>query len=252
MKVEPYFEDDDVSLFLGNAFELTPLLARERQIDLIVTDPPYGATSLVWDRWQSEWPALMASVCRSMWCFGTMKMFIERANEFTAWTIAQDVVWEKHNGSSFAADRFRRVHENAVHFYQGPWSEIYHETVYEAGATGSTVRSKRRPTHTGNIERTAYQSLDGGDRLMRSVFHVASMHGRALHPTQKPLGILEPLIAYGCPPNGVVYDPFCGSGSTLEAARRIGRRAIGVEVDERTIAIAAQRLAQRRLHLSPA
>lgn len=144
MKVEPYFEDDDVSLFLGNAFELTPLLARERQIDLIVTDPPYGATSLVWDRWQSEWPALMASVCRSMWCFGTMKMFIERANEFTAWTIAQDVVWEKHNGSSFAADRFRRVHENAVHFYQGPWSEIYHETVYEAGATGSTVRSKRR------------------------------------------------------------------------------------------------------------
>lgn len=85
---------------------------------------------------------------------------------------------------------------------------------------------------------------DGGPRLMRSVLQVRSEHGRAVHPTQKPLGILRPLIQYSCSIDGTMLDPFAGSGSTLLAARELGRRAIGIEAREDYCEAAVKRLAQ--------
>lgn len=64
------------------------------------------------------------------------------------------------------------------------------------------------------------------------VIRAQSMHHRATHPTQKPLAILAPLLEYGCPPAGLVLDPFAGSGSTAAAAIRTGRRAVLVESRE--------------------
>lgn len=78
---------------------------------------------------------------------------------------------------------------------------------------------------------------------MRSVMHVRSMHGTAVHPCHKPAGIITPLIEYGCPPGGMVLDLFAGSGSTLAAARAAGRRAIGIEADEQYCRAAAAFLA---------
>jgi site-specific DNA-methyltransferase (adenine-specific) len=220
------------------------------QADLVVADPPYGETSLAWDRWPDGWPALAATTASSMWCFGSMRMFLERRDEFADWRLSQDVVWEKHNGSSFQNDRFKRVHEHALHWYRGDWRNQHHQVQTTPDATARAVRRKHRPTHTGNIGTGAYLSEDGGPRLMRSVLQVRSMHGRALHPTEKPLGILTPLIAYACPPGGLVLDPFAGSGSTLDAARQSGRRAVGIEADERYCEVAARRLDQLTLEAS--
>jgi site-specific DNA-methyltransferase (adenine-specific) len=161
-------------------------------------------------------------------------------------------VWRKHNGSGFHADRFKRIHEHVVHWYRGPWADLYIAPVYTQGAVAKQVRRKTRPTHTGGIETAAYRSEDGGPRLQRSVIDVRSCHGHAVHPTQKPLGIIVPLLAYSVPLGGTVLDPFAGSGSTLRAAKDGGWKALGVEADERYCEIAARRLAQGALDFGTA
>lgn len=67
------------------------------------------------------------------------------------------------------------------------------------------------------------------------------------HPTVKPLALMRYLIKLITPPNGVILDPFMGSGSTLVAARQLGFRAIGIEIDEKYCEIAVKRCGQARL-----
>jgi site-specific DNA-methyltransferase (adenine-specific) len=239
----PYYADDAVTLWHGDWRELIDSGLRA---DLIVTDPPYGETSLDWDTWPAGWPALAARRADSMWCFGSMRMFIDHGAEFGGfgWKMSQDVVWEKHNGSGFHADRFKRIHEHVVHVYRGDWAAIHHETPTTSDATARSVRRKARPAHMGHVEASSYVSQDGGPRLMTSVMYARSMHGRAINETEKPTGILEPLIQYGCPLGGLVLDLYAGWASTLVAARNIGRRATGFEKRESQCEQAALRLAQ--------
>lgn len=61
-------------------------------------------------------------------------------------------------------------------------------------------------------------------------------------PTQKPLALLEMLVGACCPPGGLVLDPCCGSGTTLVAAQKLGRRAVGSDRDERAVEVARSRL----------
>jgi site-specific DNA-methyltransferase (adenine-specific) len=242
---EPYFDDGTVTLYHGDCREIVPELAITA--DLIVTDPPYGETSLPWDRWVDEWLDTAVAASRSMWCFGSMRMFLDWRDQFTGrgWKLSQDIVWEKPIGTSLAADRFRRIHEHALHWYQGAWASVHHETPREAwhGANnGRRSKGGSKGAHLG--EAATRQYADDGMRLTRSIIKAANMRQRSIHPTEKPVGILDPLIRYGCPEGGVVLDLFAGSGSTLEAARGSGRRAIGIEIDEQQIEKAARRLAQ--------
>lgn len=248
----PYYTDGQVTLYLGDMREVLPQLGL--QADAVVTDPPYGETALAWDRWPDGWPTLAASCAASMWCFGSMRMFLAQHGQFAyaGWRLSQDVVWEKHNGSGFAADRFRRVHETATHWYRGDWAGVHHDVprvpaTYDSKGRTTSSRFASRTPHTGEVQATPYS--DDGQRLARSVLYVKSMQGAAIHETEKPLGILSPLIRYACPPDGLVLDPFAGSGSTLDAARQAGRRAVGIEADERYAEAAARRLSAQVLDL---
>lgn len=184
--------------------------------DCCITDPPYGDTSLEWDSICLGWIEHVARALKptaSIWVFGSMRFLVPVFAEMAAlgFRYSQDIVWEKQNGTGFHNDRFRRVHEHAVMFYRGAWADVYHDPQYTNDARAKVVRRKARPAHTGNIDAGHYVSEDGGPRLMRSVMEVRNEHGRAIHPTQKPLELLLPLIRYSCPPGGTVLDPFAGS-----------------------------------------
>lgn len=205
-------------------------------IDAVVTDPPYGQTSLPWDQWNGAFIPAVDRVLKpsgSMWVFGTLRMFVEHWADFKGWSMAQDIVWEKHNGSSFHADRFRRVHEQAVQFYRGPWAGVYKGKVVTLDAVKRQVRKKAKTPHWhGKTGATDYFSEDGGPRIQRSVIFARSQHGSALHPTQKPEAIVEPLILNCCPAGGTVLDPFAGSGSTGFVAKRLDRNALLIEAND--------------------
>lgn len=246
--MRPYYQDDFVTLYNGRAEDVIPLLP---MADAVVTDPPYAETSLDWDRWPEGWPALAAKLAPQMWCFGSTRMFLDRAADLKPWRLAQDVVWEKHNGSNSSADRFRRVHELALHFYQGEWRDLYRQPQYTNDATAKTVRRKRRPPQWGEIGEHVYVSEDGGPRLMSSVIYARSCHGYAVNETQKPEEIVAPLVLYSVPPGGLLVDCFAGSGTTLAVAKKTGRRSIGIEVRESQCQRIVERLAQGDL-LAPA
>ena len=225
---------------------MKPVMHQARFNAVGLFNPPYAETSLSWDRWPGGWLDMAMGIARSMWCFGSLRMYLDRGAEFKAagWKLSQDVIWEKHNGSGFHDDRFKRVHEQPTHWYRGTWGSVYHaapRVAYAGPSRGGAINRGTTP-HTGS--RGAKGWVDDSTRLERSVLRVHSVHGHAIHPTEKPAGILDPLIAYACPPGGLVVDPFAGSGSTLDAARCSGRRAIGVELHEPYAERAAKRLDQ--------
>ncbi|MBP8302046.1 MAG: site-specific DNA-methyltransferase [Planctomycetes bacterium] len=237
-----YYQDDAVTIYHGDCREVMPALTDAPTV--AIADPPYGETSLSWDRWPTGWITALPESVRQLWCFGSMRMFLEqhRAGEFDTFRYGEEIVWKKQNGSGFQVRAVRRVHEFATHWYRGPRADLTLNQQFTNDATKRTVRRKTRPTHLGNIDAGSYESHDGGPRLMLSVLSVRNEHGTAVHPTQKPLGILEPLITISTNPGDLILDPTCGAGSTLVAAKANGRRAIGIEVDERYAEAAARRL----------
>lgn len=226
------------------------LMPAHGPFDLIIADPPYGDTSLAWDRRVDGWLPLAhgaLSPAGSLWVFGSLRCFMATAAAFreAGWKYAQEIVWEKQNGSSFHADRFKRVHELIVQFYRadGAWGSVYNDVQTTPDATARSVRRKRRPPHTGHIEAGHYISEDGGPRLARSVIYARNAHGRAIHPTEKPASLIEILIRTSCPAGGLVGDWFAGSGAVGEACRLTGRRYLGCEIDDEMAERAQTRIA---------
>lgn len=90
-------------------------------------------------------------------------------------------------------------------------------------------------------ERGAY--FEGNAKLKKKVFSHPMVTDKC-HPTVKPLPLLNKYIQIGTKPNDIVLDPFMGSGTTLRAAKDLGRKAVGIELEEKYCEIAANRLRQ--------
>ena len=101
--------------------------------------------------------------------------------------------------------------------------------------------------HLAELHEQAYLLVKGSPRkpavILPDVLAWQYSHNR-LHPTQKPVSALAPLVLAFSNPGDLVLDPFCGSGSSLVAAKFLGRRYLGVEIDSEHAATAEERLRQ--------
>lgn len=149
-----------------------------------------------------------------------------------------------------ANDRF------AVSFYGWPHADKFIAAYRAAGfrIVGHLVFRKRYTSSTRYLRyqhECAHLLAKGNPALPQDTIGDVidwTYSGNKLHPTQKPLSVLLPLIETFCPQHGLVLDPFAGSGSTLVAARTLGRSYIGIELDAKYHAIACRRLAMERTH----
>lgn len=236
----PYLQLDDVTLYHGDMRHIAPTLTA----DAVITDPPYGETALPWDRWPTDWPIIAALIVQTMWCFGTLRLFLRHRDQFQAagWKLSQDLVWAKPRATNMRADRFARTHELIALWYRGPWThqhtdpprELWHGARVTSGISGGTM------PHWNREPNQAW--TDDGTRIHRTVIEAPSV--RNGFPAEKPVRVLEPPIRYSTRPGDTILDPFAGSGSTADACRALGRTCILIEQDEMACERIARRLTQ--------
>lgn len=212
--MNPYYTDASVTLYHGDCREITEWLAA----DVLVTDPPYGM-AFVSSRTTRRRPvandhdAAVRDAALHLW--GTTRP----AAVFGTWRVPrptntrQVLVWDKTDGVGPGMGDLNSAFGTS------------HEEVYLLG------KWPKQAERRGSVLRTS-MAMGNPNGLV----------ARTGHPTPKPLGLMEALIA-ACVP-GVIADPFAGSGSTLLAARAQGRKAIGVELEERYCEVIAKRLDQ--------
>jgi site-specific DNA-methyltransferase (adenine-specific) len=221
--VTPYYADEAVTLYLGDCREVTEWLAA----DVLVTDPPYGRG------WKQ-------GVIRSPGHDSERHEGIASDMD----TSARDEVlrrWGDRPAIAFG--------DLMVAPPIGTRQVLPYRKAPDAGTRGATA-GFRRDAEAAYLIGPWPSGLGGRTSFLvtanRCHGHMVKRYG---HPHAKPVDVMETLIA-ACPP-GVIADPFAGSGSTLVAARNLGRQAVGIEIDERYAEKAARRLSQGVIDLNP-
>ena len=204
-----YYQDDLVTLYHGDCLERPEWWTGA---DVLVTDPPYGMayqSGWVRDRTDRAIAGDDTTGVRdaALHAWGNRPALI-----FGTWRAERPrdartlLIWDKGLVGMGALDL--------------PWGPS-HEEIYVLG-TGFVGKRGKSVLHIQGLTSTDPERFG--------------------HPTPKPVPLMETLIAH-CPP-GCIADPFAGSGSTLVAAKLLGRKAVGVELEEKYCEIAARRLSQ--------
>lgn len=213
--MQPYYEQDGIKIFHGDCREVIPALPVP---DLVLTDPPYvvGAKGcgLAGDRQylkditsgnlDNGFDVSMLAAFPNWICFCGKQQLPEmmRVVDGKSWML---ITWNKPNPTPLTNNNYLPDTEYIIH-------------VWEKGRLFGEYRDKSR-----FIVWPAEQN----------VFP---------HPTVKPVEIIAKCIRLGSMAGDVVLDPFMGSGTTLVAARHLGRQAIGIEIEERYCDLAVRRL----------
>lgn len=213
--MKPYYQDDAVTLYHGDCLEIDAWL----QADVLVTDPPYGT------QFSGENPE------------GGYGRRQNAGLGPEGFTIANDGTTETRDAAlALWANRGPAVVFGSPRLPDPPgdW-------------TDRLVWDKKRPGMNGGPWRYRHESIfvtTGFERRSNaSVSILTDFPEQSFHIHGKPIGLMTALVECA-PTTAVIADPFAGSGSTLVAARNLGRRAIGVEVDERYCEHIASRLNQ--------
>lgn len=249
--VKPWYDSDGVTIYHGDCLSVMPELPIDCA-DMVLCDLPYGSTKNEWDT-VIPLPGLWGCYGRVAKTSAAIVLFGQ--GRFTAELILSvpllyrySLVWEKDRTSGFlSSDRMPlRSHEDIAVFYAG--QPTYNPQSWD----GLSLHGRRakRPRVNRNYGKYDYAEYDtkGTARKPRSVLYFPRPHPPA-HPTQKPVDLAAYLIATYTNPGDLVLDNCMGSGTTLVAAKQLGRRAIGIDTELRWCELAAGRLAQGALAL---
>lgn len=247
----PYYQDDAVTLYHGDCRELLPGI----EADVLVTDPPYGIG------WTRNGISRTSRGDRARGDFnGRQRPDGKIENDLDA--SARDEVAEMWGdrpaimfGSLFIAPPPGTRHV-AVYVKPKDGGAMSAFGLLRRDCEGIYFLGSRRDGW-GQQEVTGRGAMRHGlipTRMRSSVFrtgaHVlgtpSGIARRYGHPHAKPLDVLDELLQVPAP-GWVVLDPFAGSGSTLVAAKLLGRKAVGIEIEEKYCEVAARRLAQEVL-----
>lgn len=226
--MKPYYQDDSVTLYHGDALEVLPSLTAGT-IHLCVTDPPYviGAVSAGTLASKSGgWADMMNS---ALWFCEWYRM-VDRLLKHTA------AMW------TFCNWRTLPIVMNAANRCDLPITSLM---VWDKQWIGPGGTQGLRPSY----ELCALLAKPGfriPDRGINDIWqHKVGSYKPNGHPAEKPIGLVQRILTTSASPNGaLVLDPFVGSGTTLLAARAVGLRAIGIEAEEKWCELTAKRLDQ--------
>ena len=246
----PYYADDWVTLYHGDCLELMPHIPT---VAHIITDPPYSEHT-------------HKSVRRSNITYR------DRGARYGADTRRNVDLGFGHltpEVRSACASQFARLTTRwCIAFSDIESSHLWRADLEHAGLdyvrTGAWIKVGSTPQFSGDRPATGFEALTichqpgrkrwngGGKHAIWSVPIVLDRgaQGKRFHTTQKPDGLMLSLVDLFSDLGEVILDPFAGSGTTLVAAKSLGRKAIGVELDERYCEVAARRLAQDALDFS--
>ena len=212
----PFYSDDWCTLYLGDCLTVTEWLTA----DVLVTDPVYG----------------MGLTSGRRGDFGDLSL---AGDEDVTVRDAALALWGDRPALAFSRDslpcpnwKMRLVWEKGDHTGMGDLRIPWRPSIERIDVLGSWPDRPNR-------------GRGGGGRVspvIRCMAPAPARRNGRQHPTEKPVALMSSLIGQ-CPP-GVIADPFAGSGSTLVAAKQLGRRAIGVELEERYCEVIARRLSQ--------
>ncbi|MBC8424391.1 site-specific DNA-methyltransferase [bacterium] len=228
----PYYEDGAVRLCLGDCREILPALPA---VDLVLTDPPYGKGYHEGDSgWGSPWTGqtIRNDAAPDTGAVGAVFALLRPGGAcyvFSQWMV--EAAWIAALQDAGASVRNRLV-----------WAKPFH--------TAGDLRTTYGPQHESIIYasngRHELRGRRDGDVWLEPRSGGCCRSGKQ-HPTEKPIPLLSWLIGKSSDPGAMVLDPFAGSGTTLRAAKDLGRKAIGIEIEERYAEIAAKRMAQEVL-----
>ena len=245
-------ETDKYKLYNGDCLEIMDILIDEGvKFDMILTDPPYGTTACKWDSiipFDEMWKRLNKLIKDN----GAIVLF--SSQPFTSSLIMSNVknfkyewIWHKNKGGNplNAKKMPMKQHENICVFYNKfPTYHPQMEERYGQGkerakykVQGGRFKDDRVYGGVDNIVRnTQYSELRNPQTVQ--FFNVE----RGLHPTQKPVDLLEYLIKTYTNENDLVLDFTMGSGSTGVACLNTNRKFIGIEIEEKYFNIAKDRI----------
>ena len=236
------------TLYCGDSYDILPRLKIEA--DAIVSDPPYGITTCDWDEglmlpmfWDMVNNKLKMSA--NIVLFAAGKFMIDLINSRYHW-YRYDLVWVKNNNLGFfnANKQPMRSHEHILVFgREGEKNNAVFNPIKIDGKPYEKKSPRKGGIYSARCMARTKRIYDG-KRFTGSVLEFKSDKDSlvGIHPTLKPLALMERLILMYTNKNDLVIDPFMGSGTTGVACQKLGRRFIGIEREKNYFDTAVKRI----------